>query len=48
MQTVLITLVVFGFVAFVLALGAAHVRAKIRHRTELQKALIARFSRPSA
>ena len=42
----LITLVVFGFVAFVLWLVAAHIRAKIRHRTEVQKELIAKFSTP--
>jgi hypothetical protein len=39
-----ITLVVFGFVAFVLWLISAHSRAKIRHRTEVQKELIAKFS----
>ena len=43
---VLITLVVFGFVAFVLWLVAAHIRAKIRHHAEVQKELIAKFSSP--
>ena len=33
----LITLVVFGFVAFVLWLVAAHIRAKIRHRRRCRK-----------
>jgi Flp pilus assembly protein TadB len=42
----LVTLVVFAFVAFVLWLVAAHIRAKIRHRTEVQKELIAKFSSP--
>ena len=46
MEAALITLVVFGFVAFVLWLVAAHVRAKIRHTTEVQKELIAKFSSP--
>ena len=42
----LMVLVVFAFVGFVLALVAAHVRANIRHRTEVQKALLAKFSSP--
>ena len=46
MEAVLITLVVFGFVAFVLWLVAAHIRAKIRHRAEVQEELIAKFSTP--
>jgi hypothetical protein len=45
-QAGIIVLAVFGFVAFVLWLMASHVRAKIRHRTELQKELIAKFSSP--
>jgi hypothetical protein len=39
-----IVLVVFGFAAFIVGLGAAHVRAHIRHRAEVQKALIDKFS----
>lgn len=39
-------LIVFAFVGFILALVAAHLRAKIRHRTEVQKALLAKFSTP--
>ena len=42
----LMVLVVFAFVGLVLALVAAHVRANIRHRTEVQKALLAKFSSP--
>jgi hypothetical protein len=45
-EAALIVLVVFAFVGFVLALGAAHVRAKIRQRTEVQKELIAKFGSP--
>jgi hypothetical protein len=41
-----ITLVVFGFVAFVLWLISSHVQAKMRQRTEVQKELIAKFSTP--
>jgi hypothetical protein len=37
---VLLALVVFGFVAFVLYLPIAQMRAKIPHRTEVQKALL--------
>jgi Flp pilus assembly protein TadB len=40
----IVVLVVFAFVGFILALVAAHVRAQIRHRTEVQKELIAKFS----
>jgi hypothetical protein len=43
---VLITFVVFGFVAFVLWLIAAQTRAKLRHRAEVQKELIAKFATP--
>ena len=46
MKEGLVVLAVFAFVAFVLGLIAAHVRAGIRHRTEIQKALIAKFSTP--
>jgi hypothetical protein len=50
MQAALISLFaalpVFGFVAFVLWLGASQARAKIRHRAEMQKELIAKFSSP--
>jgi len=42
----MITLVVFGFVAFVLWLIASHIKAKIRYRAEVQKELIAKFSTP--
>jgi hypothetical protein len=40
----LVVLGVFIFVGVVLSLVAAHIRAGIRHRTEVQKALIAKFS----
>ena len=43
---VLIALVVFGFVAFVLYLPVAQMRAKVQHRTEVQKALLAKFATP--
>ena len=43
---ILITIVVFAFVAFVLSLIAAQTRAKLRHRTEVQKELIAKFATP--
>lgn len=46
MPAVVIVLVVFAFVGFVLALVAAHLRANIRHRTEVQKALLAKFASP--
>jgi hypothetical protein len=40
------SLVFFAFVAFVLWLWVSHTRAKIRHRTEVQKELIAKFATP--
>jgi hypothetical protein len=43
---VLLALVVFGFIGFVLYLPVAQMRAKIQHRTEVQKALIAKFATP--
>jgi hypothetical protein len=43
---VIVVIVVFAFVGLILALGAAHVRAQIRHRTDVQKELIAKFSTP--
>ena len=43
---VLLALIVFAFVAFVLYLPVAQMRAKIQHRTEVQKALLAKFSTP--
>jgi hypothetical protein len=46
MEPVIVTLIVFGFVAFVLWLISSHSQAKIRHRTEVQKELIAKFSTP--
>lgn len=46
METGIVVLAVFGFAAFVLWLVASHIRATIRHRTELQKELIAKFSSP--
>ncbi|MEJ1966693.1 MAG: hypothetical protein WDO56_36190 [Gammaproteobacteria bacterium] len=46
MEAALILVIVFGFAGVVLALVAAHIRATIRHRTEVQKALIAKFSSP--
>ena len=42
----LIVLAVFAFVGFILALIGAHLRANIRHRTEVQKALLAKFTSP--
>jgi hypothetical protein len=45
-EAALIVFSVFAFVGFVLWLGASHVKAKIRHRAETQKELIARFSSP--
>jgi len=50
MQVPLITavaaLAVFGFVGFVIWIGAAQARAKLRLRAEMQKELIAKFSSP--
>lgn len=46
MAAALIVLIVFAFVGLVLSLVAAHLRANIRHRTEVQKELIAKFSSP--
>jgi hypothetical protein len=43
-QDAVIALGMLAFVGFVLGLVAAHVRAKIRHRTEVQKELIAKFT----
>jgi hypothetical protein len=43
-QNAVIALGMLAFVAFILGLVAAHVRAKIRHRTEVQKELIAKFT----
>jgi hypothetical protein len=43
-QSAVILLGVLAFVGFILGLVAAHVRAKIRHRTEVQKELIAKFA----
>ena len=43
-QSVAIVLGVLAFVAFVLGLVAAHIRAKIRQRTDVQKELIAKFA----
>jgi hypothetical protein len=43
-QNAVILLGMLAFIGFVLGLVAAHVRAKIRHRTEVQKELIARFT----
>jgi hypothetical protein len=45
-EAVFMMLVMFAFVGLVLSLVAAHIRAKIRHRTEVQKDLIARFTSP--
>jgi hypothetical protein len=45
-EAALMMVSVFAFVGFVLALVAAHLRANIRHRTEVQKALLAKFSSP--
>lgn len=39
-------LIVFAFVGLIVTLVAAHLRASIRHRTEVQKALLAKFSSP--
>ncbi len=44
MEAVFMMLVVFAFVGLVLSLVAAHIRAKIRHRTQVQKDLIAKFT----
>lgn len=44
--TTLLAVVVFGFVGFVLYLPVAQMRARIQHRTEVQKALLAKFSSP--
>lgn len=41
-----IFLVVFCFVGFILWLVSAHLRAKVRHRAEIQKELIAKFASP--
>ena len=39
-------LIVFAFAGLIVTLVAAHLRANIRHRTEVQKALLAKFSSP--
>jgi hypothetical protein len=43
-QNAVIALGLLAFISFILGLVAAHVRAKIRHRTEVQKELIAKFT----
>jgi hypothetical protein len=45
-EAVFMMLVVFAFVGLVVSLVGAHIRAKIRQRTEVQKALIAKFTSP--
>ena len=46
METALIVVAVFAFVGLIVSLVASHIRAKIPQRTEVQKALIAKFTSP--
>src|SRR5262245_40359721 len=46
MLSMLASVGVFAFVAFIIWLGMSQAQAKIRQRAEIQKALIAKFASP--